>query len=88
MFYDDIDPVLIGETLRQLRDSSGRTMREVADALGISQSALGMYETARRIPRDEVKILLARYYGVPVESIFFRSKQHDTCVNPSPEPAS
>ena len=39
--------------------------------MGVSFSALCMYETGRRIARDEVKLRLAGYYGVPVEDIFF-----------------
>jgi putative transcriptional regulator len=48
-----------------------RSREEVAKALGISVSALQMYENARRVPKDEIKLKIANYYGVPVESIFF-----------------
>lgn len=62
------------QILKKLR---GETPREkVAKSVGISVSALGMYEQGRRIPRDEVKVKLAKFYGVPIESIFFTSKQH------------
>ena len=48
-----------GQILKRLR---GNTSREVvAGAVGISVSALGMYEQGRRIPRDEVKVRLARF---------------------------
>ena len=40
-----------------------RRREEVATAVGISFSALCMYETGRRIARDDVKIALAEYYG-------------------------
>lgn len=59
----------IGEKLRRLRGEKRR--KDVAKALGISISALTMYETGQRIPRDEIKILLSRYYNQPVEAIFF-----------------
>lgn len=62
------------QILKKLR---GGTPREkVAKSVGISVSALGMYEQGRRIPRDEVKVKLAKFYGVPIESIFFTSEQH------------
>lgn len=48
-----------------------KTREEVALANNISVSALTMYETAHRVPRDELKKSLAQYYGVSVESIFF-----------------
>ena len=44
---------------------------EVAKAVGISVSALSMYENGERIPRDEIKKRLADYYGTSVEAIFF-----------------
>ena len=48
-----------------------RSQEEVAKALGISVSALSMYEQGNRIPRDEVKIRMAEYYGISIESLFF-----------------
>lgn len=59
----------IAERLVSLRGK--RTREEVAKAVGISLSAMAMYENGYRIPRDETKIKLADYYGVSVEQIFF-----------------
>ena len=59
----------IGQKLIQLRGD--KTQDEVARALGISVSAIGMYERGERIPRDEVKIAIAKYYDTTVQSIFF-----------------
>lgn len=46
---------------------------EVARAIGISRSALAMYESGKRIPRDSIKVKLAAYYKKSVQSIFFTS---------------
>ena len=59
----------IGEKLIELRGD--RTQIEVASAVGISVSALAMYETGRRIPRDEIKLRLAAYYSTAVQALFF-----------------
>lgn len=64
-----MDANRIGKRLVALRGA--RRREEVAKAVGVSFSALCMYETGRRVARDEVKLRLADYYGVPVESIFF-----------------
>ena len=48
-----------------------RSQEEVAKSVGISASALSMYENGERVPRDEIKVRLARYYEESVESIFF-----------------
>lgn len=58
-----------GKILVRLRED--KTQEEVARAVGISTSALGMYETEKRIPRDVIKIKLAEYYSVSVQDIFF-----------------
>lgn len=60
---------VIAKKLVELRGA--KTQKEVAEAIGVSVSAIGMYETGVRIPRDEIKIRLAKYYGVSVGYIFF-----------------
>ena len=67
----------VGARLRDLRGD--RPRQEVAKALGISVSALQMYENGARIPRDQTKMDIARYYGTSVEDIFFRLRTHETC---------
>lgn len=64
-----MDAKAIGARLKELRGS--RSLTEVAAALGISVSALSMYENGERIPRDNVKIRLAEYYKKPIHKIFF-----------------
>lgn len=65
----EMNPVEIGKRLAELRGS--RTQAEVALALGISVSALSMYENGERIPRDNIKIRIANYYKKPIHKIFF-----------------
>lgn len=48
-----------------------KSQAEVAESVGISTSALGMYETGKRVPRDEIKVALSRYFGVSVGYLFF-----------------
>ena len=65
----------IGQRLVSLRGN--RTQEEVAKALGISKSALCMYESGDRMPRDPIKLRIARYYGRSVPFIFFNPKDHE-----------
>lgn len=58
----------MNEKLIQLRGN--RSQEEVAKALGISVSALSMYEQGNRIPRDEIKIRMAEYYNISIEALF------------------
>lgn len=63
-----------GKILTELRGS--KTRDQVASDIGISISALGMYELELRIPRDEIKIKLADYYHRSVQDIFFANQCH------------
>ena len=63
--------MLIGETLTRLRQDLHLSQREVAQACGVSVSAIGMYESGMRIPRDTIKVKLADFYGKPVQDIFY-----------------
>lgn len=59
----------VGQKLKKLRGN--RTIEEVAEQVGISDSALKMYEIDERIPRDGIKVRIAAFYGVSVGSLFF-----------------
>ena len=62
----------ITDKLRELRGE--RTQQEVADGIGINRNAYAMYERGERVPRDDVKILIANYYNMTVSDIFFEGK--------------
>lgn len=64
----------IGKRLMALRGN--QTREKVAKAVGVSVSAISMYENGERIPRDEIKIRLAMYYQKTVEEIFFTEICH------------
>lgn len=64
-----LDAKKIGARLKELRGD--RRISKVAEDLGISPSALSMYENGERIPRDVIKIKIANYYGEPISDIFF-----------------
>jgi transcriptional regulator with XRE-family HTH domain len=59
----------LGQKLRDLRGNRPRA--EVADAIGVTVSALSMYENGQRVPRDQIKVKFAEYYQQPVQDIFF-----------------
>lgn len=64
-----IDASEIGKRLKMLRGE--KSIQTVSKDTGIGASAISMYETGRRIPRDEAKMILADYYDVSIERLFF-----------------
>lgn len=70
-----MNPQFIGAKLVELR---GKTPREVvAVSCGVSYSAMTMYELGKRIPRDEIKVKLAAYYGKSVDELFYFNQNSD-----------
>lgn len=63
-----------GEKLRKLRDD--KPLSEAANELGVSKSALAMYERNERVPRDEIKVRIANYYHKTVQEIFFDPNEY------------
>ncbi len=63
-----------GSKLRELRGN--RSQEEMANEIGITKSSWAMYERNERVPRDEVKVKIATYFGKTVQEIFFGSIEH------------
>ena len=71
-----VDKMQIAKRLKELRGQ--KSIRVVAEECGISHSALAMYETGQRIPKDNIKLRLAQYYGTSVEVLFFAQECHNS----------
>ncbi|HJC49078.1 MAG TPA: helix-turn-helix domain-containing protein [Candidatus Anaerostipes avicola] len=66
-----MDREKMAQVLRSLRREKGETQAEVAKSVGISASAYAMYETGERVPRDDVKVMIAKHFNRSVKGIFF-----------------
>ena len=64
-----MDNKKIGEMLLHLRGD--KTQKEIAEAVGVSQSAIRQYEHGNRIPRDNIKVKFAKFYDKTVQEIFY-----------------
>lgn len=59
----------VAERLVSARGNQRR--RDVAEAVGVSVSAISMYEAGERVPRDEIKVRLAKHYKTTVQKLFY-----------------
>ena len=66
-----IDAKTIGIRIKNLRESKGMTQEAFCNEVGITQSALSNYENGLRVPRDEVKLRIARCFDKSIEAIFY-----------------
>ena len=69
-----VEATEIGNRLQKLRGNISRDT--VAKELGISISAIGMYENGERIPRDDIKVRISNFYKRSVQEIFFDKECH------------
>jgi transcriptional regulator with XRE-family HTH domain len=53
--------------VRQLRQQKGITMDDLAKTLGVTKSRISMWENNGTVPRSEVLIKLANYFGVTTD---------------------
>lgn len=63
--------IVIGQRIRALRESLNITRESFCNLVGITLSALSMYENGQRIPRDEIKVKIARVLNTSIEALFF-----------------
>ena len=59
----------VASKLKELRGKE--TQQSVADKIGLKQSTYAMYESGERMPGDENKVKIAKYYHKTVQEIFF-----------------
>lgn len=80
--------------MKQLRQEQKMSQQELADRLGISRSAVGMYEQGRRDPDFELLDAIADLFGVDLSYMLGRSDvrgsypKHGTLAAPDPEEAA
>lgn len=60
-----------GRRIKELRKARHLTVQECCEDVGVSYSAWRKYETAERVPRDEIKRKIADYFDRTVQFIFF-----------------
>ena len=66
-----MDNKQIGEMIRLRRLALGMTQEQLAEAIGVSPSAVSMYECGSRRPRGDAVEALADLFNVPKWSILY-----------------
>ena len=68
----------LSERLKHLRKSKGVTQKEVAEKIGVTPSAYGMYEQGIRKPKDEqVWKAMADYFGISIKDLMGFSRESE-----------
>ncbi len=69
--------------LKLLRREKNMSQQELADALGISKSAINMYERGERQPKFEILEQIADYFNVDMDYLLGRTSKTTKIINPN-----
>lgn len=73
---------MIRDNLVMLRKLNEYSQEEIAEKIGISRQAYGKWEKGETVPDIEKCALLAKVYGVTVDSLIHTEKMEDNTVLP------
>ena len=66
------------ETLKKLRTEKKITQEELAQATGLSRSAIGMYESGSREPKFETLEVFADFFNVDMNTLLDKEQEKPT----------
>ena len=72
-----LDTRKVADKLRELRETSGMTQSQVAEALFVSRQAVSSWETGNTMPSIESCILLLDIYDVSLEELLCLQKKEE-----------
>lgn len=62
-------------SMADLRRSKKITQEDLAKEVGLTKGAIGMYETGKRTPSLKTAKVIANYFEVSLEEIFFANNK-------------
>lgn len=69
---------MISERLKSLREDADLSQKELAKALGVSPSTIGMYESGKRTPDSEMLTRICDFFNITVDYLLGRSNVKKT----------
>jgi transcriptional regulator with XRE-family HTH domain len=65
---------IIGDKLRELRDSKKMSQKDIAILLGCTQAAVARYESGASCPNEDTLLWYANYFEASLDYIFGRTE--------------
>jgi len=73
---------MIGEKIKSLRkEKGGLSQAALADALGVTQQAVGNWETNKNMPDNDIQIKIADYFHITLDELNGRKTNKGYYVN-------
>lgn len=68
--------VALKNRIKVLRAEHDMTQSDLARAIGVSRKTISTIEVGRFVPSTTIALLIAHYFDVPVETIFWIDEEH------------
>ena len=65
----------VWEMIRTRRMARNMTQDELANAIGVTASAIGLFENGKRRPKDEVAEAIADVFNIPKWAVYFSEEE-------------
>lgn len=75
---------ILGKRIKNLREEGELSQLELAKLLNINNSTLSQYEAGNRIPSDDIKIKIAKYFNVSLDYLVGNSDIKNPYDNKEP----
>jgi transcriptional regulator with XRE-family HTH domain len=72
---------MISKRLKSLREDKDMSQKDLAGAIGVSPSTIGMYESNKRTPDSEMLNRLADFFDVSVDYLLGRTDKQKPSTN-------
>ena len=70
--------VSLGLRIKTLRENANITQVELARTLNIGNTTLSQYESGVRVPSDEIKIRIAKFFNVSLDYLLLGADYHSS----------
>ena len=77
-----MDTIVIGATIKHLREKKGITQAELAETIGVTDKAVSKWETAKGLPDITLMEPLAKALGVSLSELMYRYRSMGLGVEP------
>lgn len=72
---------MLSDKIKKLRQQKNMTQKELADAIGVGQSTIGMIESGKNKGSNDTILKLAKYFGVSIDYLLSTEEKLDMSIN-------
>lgn len=66
--------ILLGKTIKKLRNKHGYTQQDLAKLIGVTKSTVAAYENSTRLPSYKILIELSQIFNVSIDYLILNKK--------------